>query len=234
MPDFELDTSSLERKFTCPSILAHPHIPGDLAGVNPRMLLGDEWWDTVRKAAYAANGHHCWACGGKSKDDPYHPWLEAHECYQFDYKAKIMKFWGVVALCHSCHMFIHSGRMWAMYQAEAISKEKISRIVWSRMEILDENGLKPFIFTKAIQYMLGGDSEIQAMANAWTKDGCEWIRPTMRPPWRLEFMGMEIYSERDLLQYTTEELEVPNVDDVIRIPEGGIFYSSTFTHVSGG
>ena len=98
-------------RFTKPELLLHPSIPPKLHGVNPRTIRGEEWWDATRKAAYAANNYHCEACGVHQLDAEYKQVLEAHECYEYDVSTYTAKMVSVVALCLSCHQFIHWGRL---------------------------------------------------------------------------------------------------------------------------
>jgi len=90
-------------KFLRPDLLQHGQIPRAMAGVAPRTVLGQEWWDIERKKAYVANNYCCWACGDDDNG------LEAHEAYVIDYVKYTMTFVEVVALCPACHAFIHIG-----------------------------------------------------------------------------------------------------------------------------
>lgn len=98
---------STEPVFTRPKLLLHPPIPTSLRGVNPRTIEGKEWWDAMRKKVYLGNNHCCFACGVYQLDAKIHPWLEAHECYDYDFDALTISFREVVALCPSCHSFIY-------------------------------------------------------------------------------------------------------------------------------
>lgn len=95
-------------RFTRPELLYHLPIPATLHGVNPRTIEGKEWWDAVRKDAYARNNECCFACGTFQLDvaGP-HQWLEAHECYDYDFERYVLTYREVVALCPYCHKFIH-------------------------------------------------------------------------------------------------------------------------------
>lgn len=94
-----------------PSLLLHPNIPKPLHGIAPRVIMGQEWWDKHRREAYANAGYCCEACGVPKEEAKYHKWLEAHEYYDYDYAEGTLTFVKLVALCHSCHNYIHSGRM---------------------------------------------------------------------------------------------------------------------------
>lgn len=195
-PTFSLDTSKVDVKFKRPSILTHPNIPRALAGINPRSIMGRDWWDEQRKAAYKVNGGHCWACGLSSSRDPYHPWLEGHEYYEFDYDKGTMTFIEVVALCHCCHNFIHSGRLMALYEAHAIDYDKTKYILNHGLAVLSNNStpskpLKPFIGTKMVYYQVVEQlSQAKAMAKAWQGDKLEWPQGPHYPlRWRMVFDG---------------------------------------------
>ena len=73
-------------------------------------MLGAKWWKDIRYDAYEANNRHCWACARRRNR------LEAHECYEIDYEQGIAEFTDVVALCSTCHHFIHSNRLVRMVQ----------------------------------------------------------------------------------------------------------------------
>lgn len=109
--------------FPRPEILLHPNIPKPLHGVNPRSIMGKEWWDVERKRAYAEHGHRCWACGAHKKDGNggvY--WLEAHECYDIDYSRGEVRLREIVALCKLCHDYIHSGRLQKLVESGEVSE----------------------------------------------------------------------------------------------------------------
>ena len=73
-------------EFPNPKYLTHPNIPKPLHGMNPRSILGKEWWDIKRREAYATHNYCCWACGIPKSKAKYHNWLEGHETYQINYK----------------------------------------------------------------------------------------------------------------------------------------------------
>ena len=139
-------------------LLTHPNIPKPLHGVNPRTLLGQEWWERKRQEAYATYDFHCWACGIHKSHAKYHRWLEAHESYDIDYARGRVELRDIVALCHSCHNFIHSGRMWELYKQKQLTKEKMLNILQHGFHVLKQNNLKPFYGTACLWLILQGYS----------------------------------------------------------------------------
>lgn len=124
-----------------PEILCHPNIPKPLHGVAPRVIAGAEWWDQNRRKAYAEAGYCCEACGVPKEEAKYHQWLEAHEYYVYDYQAGTVTFDHLVALCHSCHNFIHNGRMAMMVEQGKMEEEKYNDIMEHGLKIIKDNGL---------------------------------------------------------------------------------------------
>lgn len=122
-------------------ILLHPNIPKPLHGVNPRSVLGQTWWDEHRREAYVFFDYRCWACGVEKRLAKYHQWLEGHEYYKVDYNTGELKLFGIVALCHSCHNFIHSGRMFELVRQAKMRREKFLDIHRHGYRILKQAGL---------------------------------------------------------------------------------------------
>jgi hypothetical protein len=122
-----------------PKILTQPNIPKPLHGVNPRTILGEAWWQKQREQAKQRSQNHCAACGGgpNSKALKGKPWLECHEVYDFNYKKGRVTFKEVVALCHYCHNFIHSGRL-AMIGGKEKSWDEIQKILEHGLAVLAE------------------------------------------------------------------------------------------------
>lgn len=58
-----------------------------------------------------------------------------------DYKAGKMTFVRLVALCHSCHNYIHDGRMMMMVDQGVMSEEKYYDIERHGINLLNSNGL---------------------------------------------------------------------------------------------
>jgi hypothetical protein len=107
-----------------PNLLLHPNIPKPLHKCNPRSVLGQDWWDEQRQFAYSKASYHCEACGVHKRMAKYHDWLEAHEIYDIDYRKGTATFVRLAALCHSCHNYIHSGRMQALVNKKQFAAEK--------------------------------------------------------------------------------------------------------------
>lgn len=102
-------------------ILLHPNIPRPLHGVNPRTIKGKLWWDRERKLSYLKRNYRCWACRVAKQQARMKKWLEAHECYSFNYQERIATYLGTTALCHFCHNYIHDGRLSMLYQDKKIT-----------------------------------------------------------------------------------------------------------------
>lgn len=112
-----------------PELLLHPNIPKPLHGVSPRSIFGQKWWDEQRQEAYKSTEYHCAACGVHNHNAKYHKWLEAHEIYEFDYEKATLTFTEIVPLCHSCHNYIHSGRMQILVDKGEFPEEKMQDIL---------------------------------------------------------------------------------------------------------
>lgn len=164
-----------------PMILAHPNIPKPLHGLAPRRIYDGAWWGQMRKLAIAQNSNRCWACGVHISQAEFHPWLEAHEYYEVDYKIGKMYFRQVVALCHACHNFIHSQRLLAVMLKGEVSRSRAYRIVDRGLDICFEHGVTPYIGLKDIVDELG-----LKWSNYWEPDGTvPW------GDWRLVLDGEE-------------------------------------------
>ena len=127
---------------TRPEILLHPNIPKPMHGLAPRVIMGDAWWNENRQIAYRSTDFHCAACGVHKRDAKYHQWLEAHELYEMDYENGKMIFKELVPLCHSCHNFIHSGRLQVLVDKGEIPESKQRDILKHGKQIIKAAGLK--------------------------------------------------------------------------------------------
>jgi len=124
-----------------PALLCLPNIPKPLHGVAPRVIMGRIRWDEMRHAAYAEAGFRCQACGVEKHMAQYHPWLEAHEVYGYDYERGRLVFLRLAALCHACHNFIHDGRMQMMVEAGEMTEAMYKAILGHGKGILAKAGL---------------------------------------------------------------------------------------------
>jgi len=121
--------------FVRPELLRHSTIPMPMFGTAPRVVMGQEWWDEVRREAYAKNNMRCWACGGEGP-------LEAHEAYRINYKVAEMTYIETTALCNDCHSFIHIGRTIGMLARGERKHSDVKRIVLKGYENLKRAKLK--------------------------------------------------------------------------------------------
>lgn len=128
-------TEKEEFKFLRPELLFHPNIPKPLHGMNPRSILGRNWWDMMRFEAYKKNSYCCWACGIHKSNAKYYRWLEGHEHYDINYSTGCVKLLEIVALCHSCHNYIHDGRMRMMVDSGKMEYSKYKDILFHGKKI---------------------------------------------------------------------------------------------------
>ena len=131
-----------------PEILLHPNIPKPMHGLSPRTIMGDRWWNIERQKTYAKSYYHCVACDVSKWEAKYYQWLEAHELYEIDYVKGRMIFKEIVALCHSCHNFIHSGRMQALVDSGKMLRSKQQDILKHGMTIIEHHKLKKLNYFK--------------------------------------------------------------------------------------
>lgn len=126
-----------------PEVLTHPNIPKPLHGLSPRELKGQEWWDITRKQVYEEQEYRCIACGVHKSDAKYHKWIEAHESYHIDYRKGSMTVDSIIGLCHSCHNFIHCGRLQMIWHKKEITEAKYFDIMNHGFRVLKGSGLSP-------------------------------------------------------------------------------------------
>jgi hypothetical protein len=112
-----------------------------MSGVAPRVVLGQEWWDRVRHAAFKATRYHCAACGVPKWEAVEKQWLEGHELYTIDYKVGRMVYNGTVGLCHYCHCFIHEGRLRILLSRGEITADKYAAVMEHGTRVLKAAGL---------------------------------------------------------------------------------------------
>lgn len=134
--------NSVEPQFTLrPEVLLLPQIPKPMHGLAPRVVLGREWWDKLRREVYRSTWFHCVACGVHKTQARGPKWLEAHEVYRTDYLAGRMYFIEAVPLCHFCHNFIHQGRLQALLDANQITQQRFVAIIQHGERVLNAAGL---------------------------------------------------------------------------------------------
>jgi len=143
MPIIKVNFNGIKPKFTRPELLQHPSIPKYLAGVNPRRIMGREWWDVHRRVVYEENNYHCFACGTSAAEAPIRQRLEAHGCYDYLWKEKVLKYRETVALCYSCHNFIHSGRLYNVCLDGLAKMEVLSGVLLHGFKVLHKAHLQP-------------------------------------------------------------------------------------------
>lgn len=164
-----------------PELLTSPQIPKPLHGVNPRSIFGRSWWDEKRKKAYNTFNNHCWACGTHKDESLYRQYLEAHEDYDINWKTGKVKLKEIVALCHSCHNFIHSGRLLAIYRAGEVAKDYVECILRHGFSICRWGEVTPFIGAYVTEGIIKGMSTDEAWAYGRNKGG--WEPPEYIASW---------------------------------------------------
>lgn len=168
-----------------PEILSSGNIPKPLHGVNPRTILGREWWDKKRQEVYASTDYHCYACGVHKSQAKGPKWLESHESYMIDYEKGIVDITDIVPLCHYCHNFIHSGRLSKIGRSEK-SYYEVQDIIRHGLAILGDSKLKAFFWTCEYAESLHINPAMYGV-DRWypPKSEVQWGE------WRMLFMGNE-------------------------------------------
>lgn len=186
---FEINLST-KPKFVKPEYLHFIPVPPALHSVTPRSLMPKAEWDKLRRKTYDMNNDCCWTCGVHRSEAKYHQWLEAHELYDVDYRRGRMKLRVIVALCHSCHNYIHRGRLAMLVNAGKCSPQKYDDIIAHGQRIMEEKRPKPWFNKKKLGKQM-------------SKSKVKWSK------WYLEFRGKKYYSpfkdELDYLRYYTIE-----------------------------
>lgn len=187
-------------------LLLHPNIPKPLFGVNPRSIKGTYWWDKTRKEVYATGV--CAACE-TPKAKIYKNRLEAHECYEVDYAQGIARVADIVALCPSCHSFIHSGRLTTLLARGQTKPARYWDVLYRGLMLLKHGGYPPNPFALAAAREGRnhcGEGEIPKWATV------EFLEPAIaKNPaptsevawdnWRLEFEGQLYAPIRSQAEY---------------------------------
>ena len=87
----------------------------------------------------------------------------------------------IVALCHSCHSFIHSGRMDMLLRKGRLSEDKALEILEDGFRLLRSVDLKPPSGAAYLWLKLQGMS-MKEILDTLTRKG---IRPPIPEPWRI-------------------------------------------------
>ena len=119
-----------------PPLITHSQLPTGLHYLNPRSVLGAEWWNKERWEASQANNHCCYACGVHKSVAMFHQWVEGHEQYSFNFKTHEATYVVTVSLFHACHNFIHCGRLYGLLRDHEISARKYLRIIKHGIDVL--------------------------------------------------------------------------------------------------
>lgn len=178
------DTPSEYKGKLYPEILMHPNIPKPLHEVNPRNIMGQTKWDIVRREAYASTDYHCIACGVHKSEAKVHQWLEAHEFYNIDYQAGRVEIEKIIPLCHFCHNFIHSGRLY-MVMGEEKDESEVIEILEHGFKILKDNDLPAFFGTLHVAEQVGANTFGVSAATQPHGEVPAW------EDWRLVYNGVE-------------------------------------------
>ena len=180
-----------------PGILQQPNIPKPLHGLNPRRIMGDAWWNTMRKIAYASTDNRCLSCGVHKSDALFYHWLEAHEIYNIDYKKGLATFTRIVPLCPACHKFIHNGLLYVDLKRGKISSGDFWCILEHGTGLLTENYLDQNKFViNIIRRLKEEGAKVPSWANALQRNFGEVTFSDGTVPWskwRLDFNG-KLYS----------------------------------------
>lgn len=109
-------------------ILAQPILPYSLHGVNPRTIMGNAAWNKMKIAKRSEANHHCQIC------DRYVPhvkgdWLECHEVYEIDEENLEFRLIDIVAICNTCHGYVHLGLTGLLYSQGKITEERYWEII---------------------------------------------------------------------------------------------------------
>lgn len=135
MTKLVFDLDSIKDFEPDPHLLLCPNVLPPLHGLNPRTILGTEWWDEARKKAYGKWNSRCWACGICDVR------LSAHEIYYHDFGLFQVTLESIVALCKMCHDFIHSGRQEMLRDDGRISPEQYRTTRDHGLLIVEDAGL---------------------------------------------------------------------------------------------
>jgi hypothetical protein len=179
--------------FWRPELLSSPNIPKPLHTVNPRNIIGRYWWDQRRQEAYSKHDYKCWACGVPKQHAEFHQWLEAHEDYDIDWQSGKVELKEIVALCHSCHNFIHNGRLYTIYKEGQVGRSRVMHILEHGFGICERNNVQPYFGAYLTLNLMNGQELEEAIINAKSKGWFPHIEASW-DKWHLVIEGHQYYS----------------------------------------
>lgn len=171
-----------------PDLLSMPNVPKPLHGLNPRTIMGNHAWNIERKKVYQSTDYHCAACGVHASNADFYQRVEAHEIYKIDYANGKATLLDIVPLCHSCHMFIHSGLLRIKAQKKEVSANHVRKIMAHGAKVLVKGQGRVFLGTAQLMDLVGV-SRGGLTVIAPPKNVAEWSR------WRLIWRGEEYKTE---------------------------------------
>jgi len=182
-----------------PEILVQETLPAPLVNLSPRTIMPTKWWDVSRKEAYAKYDDCCHACGTHKTKAWYRKNLEGHEIYSIDYDKKRVRLVEVVALCHSCHNFIHVGRLIKNYNQDVISESYLRNVLSWGVGLLSRYDLSPGV-TQAIHYLI----HVKGLSEQEARDYVSKIDSPYKivypGEWSIEIDG-NIYKDKTLKEW---------------------------------
>ncbi len=125
-----------------PEVLCCLPLPMPMHGLAPRVVMGEDWWNAVRFAAFRSTRYHCIACGVLRCGTDWCDHLDGHETYDIDYAKGRMVYLETVPLCTRCHRYIHQGYLNVQYQQGVITLDEVKDILAHGNAVLAKAGLK--------------------------------------------------------------------------------------------
>jgi Domain of unknown function (DUF5710) len=83
-------------------------VPSSCWFTNVRSCVDERDWERLRRMITRRAGSRCEACG-QGEDRPRRRWLEAHERWAYDERARVQSLRRLVCLCTDCHTATHIG-----------------------------------------------------------------------------------------------------------------------------
>lgn len=130
-------------------VLTQPVLPPAIHGVNPRTIMGNSRWESVKREVRAKANHKCMCCGGHVKHVKG-DWLESHEVYEVDLVSREFRVVGVVGLCHKCHMYIHQAYLRIQLAQGKVSRRAYDAIIAHGDVLLARSGKTKQVLTPQV------------------------------------------------------------------------------------